>query len=154
VHSPTLSSTTQLDAYRPLFLPTILIGDAKLGGISTTIAAYESLMLRGYIVDAVLLFREDYYRNWEYLQEWFGKRGLRVESVLLPPERVVNDDGKDKEEMDRYYDRIVQKEGEIAGIVETLDHMHRERIQELDSMPQRTLDSVWWPFVQHGLIKN
>lgn len=40
--------------YRPFRLPAILVGDGRLGGISSTISAYESLNLRGYDVVAVV----------------------------------------------------------------------------------------------------
>lgn len=39
---------------RPFRLPSILVGDGRLGGISGTISAYESLKLRGYDVVAVV----------------------------------------------------------------------------------------------------
>ena len=39
---------------RPLRLPCLLVGDPRLGGISSTISAYESLLLRGYDVDVVV----------------------------------------------------------------------------------------------------
>lgn len=39
---------------RPFRLPGILVGDGRLGGISGTIAAYESLKLRGYDIAAVV----------------------------------------------------------------------------------------------------
>lgn len=41
-------------AGRPFRLPGILVGDGRLGGISGTISAYESLKLRGYDIDAVV----------------------------------------------------------------------------------------------------
>lgn len=40
---------------RPFRIPAILVGDGRLGGISGTISAYESLTLRGYDVVAVVL---------------------------------------------------------------------------------------------------
>lgn len=40
---------------RPFRLPAVLVGDGRLGGISSTISAYESLKLRGYDVVAVVL---------------------------------------------------------------------------------------------------
>ncbi|KAL3535328.1 hypothetical protein ACH5RR_003789 [Cinchona calisaya] len=39
---------------RPFPLPAILVGDGRLGGISGTISAYESLKLRGYDVVAIV----------------------------------------------------------------------------------------------------
>lgn len=155
VHSPTLSGTTQLDSYRPLFLPTILIGDAKLGGISSTISSYESLLLRGYIVDGILLFRDEYYRNWEYLQSYFSERGVHVQVVDLPPARH-SDPKLDLKITEEYYDKIVPSSGDGA-VFETIAHLdakHTERLSELESMPRRTLDTIWWPFVQHGLVKD
>ncbi|KAF9266575.1 PLP-dependent transferase [Marasmius fiardii PR-910] len=154
IHSPTLSGTTQVDAYRPLFLPTILVGDSKLGGISSTISAYESLLLRGYIIDGVLLFRDEYYRNWEYLKEYFADRDVFVSTVDGPPDKSDNPI-KNFEVTDRYYNNLVHGSARdndgLGQILAHLDSRHRRRIEELDSMPRRTLDSVWWPFVQHGL---
>ena len=40
---------------RPFRIPSILVGDGQLGGISGTISAYESLTLRGYDVVAIVL---------------------------------------------------------------------------------------------------
>ncbi|KAK1222824.1 hypothetical protein PQX77_014246 [Marasmius sp. AFHP31] len=157
IHSPTLSGTTQVEAYRPLFLPTVLIGDSKLGGISSTISAYESLLLRGYIVDGILLFRDEYYRNWEYLREYFADRDVYVSTVEGPPEKL-EDPAKNFESTDQYYNRIIHgntgTDDSINGIIEHLDTRHSQRVDELDSMPRRTLESVWWPFVQHGLYSK
>ncbi|KAD4179932.1 hypothetical protein E3N88_28523 [Mikania micrantha] len=43
------------NGYGPFRLPSILVGDGRLGGISGTISAYESLTIRGYDVVAVVL---------------------------------------------------------------------------------------------------
>jgi bifunctional dethiobiotin synthetase / adenosylmethionine---8-amino-7-oxononanoate aminotransferase len=156
VHSPTLSGTTQLESYRPLFLPTILVGDSRLGGISSTISAYESLLLRGYIVDSVLLFKDQYYRNWEYLGPYFAEHGVKVSAVDLPPPREA-DARRNFIVTEEYYRMLASDDhhtGGLFGAVEHLDQRHEERIKELNSMPRRTLDTVWWPFVQHGLVKD
>ncbi|TPR02976.1 hypothetical protein CAN33_0012635 [Aspergillus niger] len=47
VHSPGPNGNSQADLYRPLRLPIVLIADSRLGGISSSISAYESLLLRG-----------------------------------------------------------------------------------------------------------
>ncbi|MCZ6919337.1 MAG: hypothetical protein O7C60_02990, partial [Rickettsia endosymbiont of Ixodes persulcatus] len=79
VHSPTLNGTSQLEAFRPLLPPTLLVASHELGGISTTISAYESLLLRGYEIDAVLCFKEDYYENFKYFEKYFElERGIKV----------------------------------------------------------------------------
>ncbi|KAI0315562.1 PLP-dependent transferase [Amylostereum chailletii] len=152
VHSPTLSGTTQLDGYRPLRLPTILVGDHKLGGISSTIASFESLQMRGYTVDSILLFKDEYYRNWEYLTDYFAERGIFVSALDPPPPRDPNVD-KNFTLTEEYYRAIVPEsnEGGLFDVIHHLDKQHQCRIVDLESMPQRTLDTVWWPFVQHGL---
>ena len=155
VHSPSLAGTPQADCYRPLFLPTILIGDSKLGGISSTIASYESLLIRGYIIDAVLLFRDNYYRNWEYLKKYFEERGIFLATISSPPAQLP----KPSENFfatEKYYDHVVSADNEdgVARIVDHLDDCHTRRLQELESLPRRSLDHFWWPFVQHGLVKG
>ncbi|KAJ7074717.1 PLP-dependent transferase [Mycena amicta] len=150
VHSPTLSGTTQVDCYRPLFLPTILIGDSRLGGISATISAYESLLLRGYIVDAVLLFRDEseYYRNSEYLTPYFAERGIDV-ATFTPPPPIRPSPKENAAVTEQYYESL-----DLQTVQRSLTARHEQRIAELDSMPRRSMDAFWWPFVQHGLVKS
>ncbi|GAA5916727.1 hypothetical protein JCM8208_003606 [Rhodotorula glutinis] len=151
VHSPTLSGTSQLDAFRPLLPPTILVASAELGGISTTISAYESLLLRGYDVDAVLVFREAYYANHEYFERWFEERGIRVGVVDHPPKQVPSAE-EDAANLEAYYAQIADTP--LQRVVQRLQQVHIDRMSNLATAPRRTLDSVWWPFVQHGLVKN
>lgn len=144
-----------MDAYRPLLIPTILIGDSKLGGISATISAYESLSLRGYDVDSILLFHEEYYRNWEYLQAYFEERGVRVDALPVPPEKHA-DHATNVVSTKEYYQQIApsSKNGTLFELLAHLDARHATRIQELQTMPRRTLSTIWWPFVQHGIVKD
>lgn len=58
---------------RPLRFPSILVGDGRLGGISATIAAYESLKLRGYDVVAVI-FEDHGLANEVPLMSYFRSR--------------------------------------------------------------------------------
>lgn len=48
---------TQADLYSSLKLPVMLVGDSKLGGISSTLTALEALLFRGYTVDALIMIR-------------------------------------------------------------------------------------------------
>lgn len=57
------------------------MGDGRLGGISSTIAAQECLLLRGYDLAAIVLM-DGGLGNWKYLREHFGDR---VPVVTLPP---------------------------------------------------------------------
>jgi dethiobiotin synthetase/adenosylmethionine--8-amino-7-oxononanoate aminotransferase len=138
----------------PLRLPVVLVGDSKLGGISQTISAYESLRMRGYDVEAVLLFREGKYQNWVYLEEYFGERfGVPVGAVPAPPERV-GDVRADALLMEKYYQNTVEDAGDgipRGGLHETLQHLdarHQARLARLDSMATATSQKIWYPFTQ------
>lgn len=157
VHSPALHPPlTQADALRPLRLPTLLIAAPQLGGISTTLSSYESLLLRGYTVDGVLCIRDPYYRNEDFLQPFFADRGVRFWTFEKPPVRNPSRE-EDRRALDGYYERLDHGEGEPVGMREVareLERSHLRRMEELQGMPARTLDSVWWPFTQHGLVSR
>lgn len=74
---------------RPLRLPSILVGSNRLGGISATITAYDSLLMRGYDVVAIVLILNKSLDNAEYLSHNFRKHkhwvgGKRPVIVVLP----------------------------------------------------------------------
>src|SRR3546814_4027772 len=55
VLSPGPSSALQADLYRPFRHPVVLVGDTRLGGITSTLTALEALTLRGFNVHAVCM---------------------------------------------------------------------------------------------------
>ncbi|KAK3291052.1 pyridoxal phosphate-dependent transferase [Chaetomium fimeti] len=149
VHSPSPSGSTQADLYRPLRLPVVLVGDSKLGGISQTISAFESLKLRGYDVDTVLLFREGQFKNYEYLAEYFKEHhDIPVMSFLQPPKRIHNDPNADAEAMSRYYDDTTKTDDNLRDILGHLDTRHQTRISRLESMSTKASQTIWYPFTQ------
>jgi dethiobiotin synthetase/adenosylmethionine--8-amino-7-oxononanoate aminotransferase len=105
-------------------------------------------------VDALLLFSEDYYRNHEYLSDYFRSRGVMVSSFPGPPPRL-DDEQENFKRTEEYYLSLVPNasSGPLHEVVDHLEGCHTKRIDELQSMPKRTLDTVWWPFVQHGAVK-
>lgn len=159
VHSPALHPPhTQSTFLRPLRLPAVLIASPHLGGISTTIASYESLLLRGYDVTAVLCLHDAYYQNDDFLRAYFEDRGIGFYDVARPPEKrgSVEEDAK---RLGEWY-ALVEGEpsseegGGVGNAVKFLEEKHKERIADIEGMPQRTLDTVWWPFTQHGLVNK
>lgn len=131
----------------PLRLPVVLVGDSKLGGISQTISAFESLKIRGYDVEMVLLFKEDQYQNHLYLAEYFEqKHGIPVRTVPEPPHRVT-DPESDAQAMSQYYDT-----GSASPVLhKTLQHLdarHKSRIARLESMSTTASQKIWYPFTQ------
>ncbi|KAL7267481.1 hypothetical protein RUND412_009929 [Rhizina undulata] len=148
VHSPTLSGTSQADLYRPLRLPVILVADSRLGGISSSISAFESLHIRGYDIEGVLLFKDEYYRNDGYLEEYFSTRGIQTGVIPAPPKRVEDSREKDSDALGRYYEAQSGSES-ILSMLEQLKGKHEKRIDKLENMAEEAVTKIWYPFTQH-----
>ncbi|CAO1629057.1 unnamed protein product [Parajaminaea phylloscopi] len=175
-HSPSPTGSSQIHLLRPLRLPTILVGDSNLGGISTTRSAYESLFMAGHQVDAVMLFENDKWGNAEYLKQWgkefnipvWGLAGLTDSGTDTwggPPQRAASQ-GDDEANMRQFYRGLLYGRARLmgaettkadVGVVDVVRHLrqqHVDRMQELDTYAQRTRDSCWWPTTQHTLAKS
>ncbi|KAJ4308378.1 hypothetical protein N0V94_009378 [Neodidymelliopsis sp. IMI 364377] len=155
VLSPGPSGTPQADIYRSLRLPTILVGDHKLGGIATTISAAESLIMRGYDINAVVIFDDNSkYQNFEYLRGYFEKLGIAAFSVPWIPSNLA---GKKKSEeqvlMKRYYTSVC-KHPEMHNVAANIVNRHNQRLKNMDSMASRTHKTIWHPFTQHKHVEK
>ncbi|KAM2039774.1 hypothetical protein ACFX1T_013182 [Malus domestica] len=140
VASPGPSGSLQCDLYRPFRLPAILVGDGRLGGISGTISAYESLKLRGYDVVAVVL--EDHGLVNEVPLGSYFRNSLPV--LVLPPiPQNLSDD------LVEWYD---DTQNVFDSLMEIMLLAHSERIKRLHNMPKRAVDVFWWPFTQHTFV--
>ncbi|KAJ5123112.1 hypothetical protein N7448_009209 [Penicillium atrosanguineum] len=152
VHSPGPNGNSQADLYRPLRLPIVLVADSRLGGISSSISAYESLLLRGYDIQSVLLFRDEYYQNHEYLRDFFNKKSIPLVSLPAPPAKPLQPDAdsqlRDEEAMSSYYQKVSQ-ESEILRLLEEMSVQNTQRIERLEEMANRAQDLIWYPFTQH-----
>ncbi|KAI9375824.1 pyridoxal phosphate-dependent transferase [Aspergillus egyptiacus] len=156
VHSPGPNGKSQADLYRPLRLPIILVADPRLGGISSSISAYESLLIRGYDVESVLLFRDDYYQNHEYLGNYFRNKNIPLVPLPPPPTRPRSQNpesqARDREALDTYY-RAVAEETNVISLLGKLWLRNAERIDALDEMASRAQKTIWYPFTQHhGMV--
>ncbi|KAI9324082.1 pyridoxal phosphate-dependent transferase [Zopfochytrium polystomum] len=153
VHSPTISGSLQSDAYRHLRLPVVLIGDSKLGGISTTLSAYESLVSRGYSVPLVMLFSRSH-GNEEIIRRNVDLRECAVSTVAPPPPAPSTGPPSSQAVMD-YTNMLVYYESidkEMMNAVQSLVGFHEDRVQRLESMASRAEGSLWWPFTQHTRV--
>lgn len=183
VHSPTPAGRSLASALRALRAPAILVGDSRLGGISATRSAYDSLLLLGYDVDTILLFPSPgetgtarYLRNlFQDPDGPYGARGTRVFSLGgpnggaggaadhwgPPPLRAADEFPA----MQKFYRGLVHGRSDLplgaeqdnGGLVRVIAHLrqrHEERIRELSSMADATRKSCWWPFTQHELVKK
>jgi dethiobiotin synthetase/adenosylmethionine--8-amino-7-oxononanoate aminotransferase len=152
VHSPGPNGTSQADLYRPLRLPVILIADSRLGGISSSVSSFESLSLRGYDVESVMLFQDDRYKNDEYLSDFFGKNDIPVFSFPAPPDMPDFNDGdsllEDRVAMSSYYESLAGNR-DAGTMINFLSNRHSQTLQRLESMSSRASEVIWYPFTQH-----
>ncbi|XP_017607474.1 bifunctional dethiobiotin synthetase/7,8-diamino-pelargonic acid aminotransferase, mitochondrial [Gossypium arboreum] len=140
VASPGPSGTLQCDLYRPLRFPGVLVGDGRLGGISGTISAYESLKLRGYDVVAIVI--EDHgLINEIPLKSYLRSR---VPVFVLPP--IPQDPSNDLME---WFDESCNVFNSLKDI---MLEAYLERMRRLNEMPRKAGDVFWWPFTQHKLV--
>ncbi|GFS40666.1 adenosylmethionine-8-amino-7-oxononanoate transaminase [Actinidia rufa] len=140
VASPGPSGSLQCDLYRPFRLPAILVGDGRLGGISSTISAYESLKLRGYDVVAVV-FEDHGLVNEVPLLSYLRNR---VPVLVLPP---IPQDMSDK--LMEWFD---EAQCAFSSLKEIMISDFIERTERLRDMPKKARDIIWWPFTQHKLV--
>lgn len=148
VHSPSPSGTSQADLYRPLRLPIILVADSRLGGLSSTISAFESLRIRGYDIDSVMCFQDDQYKNYEYLTEFFRKQDVPMLVVPKPPNMKDNSIA-DGQALAEFYNKasileVVQEQ------LERSVRAHNSRISRLKDMAGKAHAHIWYPFTQHA----
>ncbi|KAJ3105713.1 hypothetical protein HDU97_007690 [Phlyctochytrium planicorne] len=154
VHSPAPSGDSQSRVYRPLRLPTILVGDSNLGGISTTLTSYESLLIQGYDVPLILMFENPQYKNDEIVRLNVNSDSVKVVTIPRPPERPKKDDPiRDATNLMVFYSAAAV-EGQMAEAVAHLKSWHKKRIGRLEALGKRAEDVVWWPFTQHASVKK
>ncbi|KAF9680573.1 hypothetical protein SADUNF_Sadunf06G0135800 [Salix dunnii] len=124
----------------PFRLPGVLMGDGRLGGISGTISAYESLKLRGYDIVAVVL--EDHgLVNEVPLLSYLRNR---VPVIVLPP--VPKDMSNDLVEW------FGDSDEAFNSLQEIMISAFSERILRLNDMAKKARNIFWWPFTQHKLV--
>lgn len=152
IHSPVMSGTPQVDFYRELRLPTLLVGDSNLGGISTTLSSFESLVLRGYDIPTVLLFDQPQYKNHTLINERVKKfnNGIEVATIPSPP-KFIDDPILEEESMSKYYSQVDEY---LVPVIKNLDLKHAERFDRLETMAEKSRNTFWWPFTQHELVKD
>lgn len=154
VLSPGPSGTPQADIYRPMRLPTILVGDHRLGGIGSTISAAESLLMRGYDIDAIICFDDkSKYKNSEYLLEYFEKMNVSAFEVPWIPDLEGYEGEKELEKMSEYYTKE-STSGVLKKIGGHLVDKHVSRLSSIASMSERTSKAIWHPFTQHKSIEK
>lgn len=150
VLSPGPSGTSQADIYRPLRVPAILIGDPNRDGISATISAFESLRIRGYDVECVLMFHNDEFKNDEYLTTYFEKFNVPCIAITAPPVRL-EDAVKDRRLSYHYLDSMARS-NPIKALMKKMQIRHAKRIDSLKGMYDQAYNTIWYPSTQQKLF--
>ncbi|RIA90202.1 pyridoxal phosphate-dependent transferase [Glomus cerebriforme] len=150
VSSPVMSGTIQSEFYRVLRLPTILVGDSNLGGISTTLSSYESLLIRGYDIPIILLFNNENYNNHLFIEKYFNENQNssiitpKIFSIQLPPKKECND-------LTEYFQ---SNDENFKHVIDKLEEWHENRFNRFDEMERKAKETVWWPFTQHDKVNR
>ncbi|OQR99718.1 adenosylmethionine-8-amino-7-oxononanoate aminotransferase [Thraustotheca clavata] len=143
VCSPSASGKFQCDVYRPLRLPTVLVGDGCLGGISATMSALDSLLIRGYDVSCIVLIEQDNLSNGEAISERASELGIPIFSLdKLPPQ---------PEPLDLWYENSTET---FRSVHDTIASTHKARVARLQELPSIAKKALWWPFTQHKSNKG
>ena len=154
----------QADLYQPLLgqCPVVLVGDGRLGGISATLSALESLLLRGYDVAAVVFLEtSEHSQNAAALSEYVAGRAFQLRSgsgqalltpltqqsiVSLPP--IPMDPN---EPLDDWF-ATPQVSQSFAKLDQYLQASWEGQVLDLQSLRREGRQVLWWPFTQHGKI--
>lgn len=100
------------------------------------------------------MFSDDFHKNHLYLSKYFSDRGIPLFNIQPPP-NLTGDSGKDTAATNNYYSALrISPGSQMELLEERLHQAHLERLRNLDSMAERTIHHVWWPFVQHGMVKD
>ncbi|KAE9045959.1 Bifunctional dethiobiotin synthetase/7,8-diamino-pelargonic acid aminotransferase [Phytophthora rubi] len=138
VCSPSASMRFQVDVYRGMRLPVVLVGDGKLGGISTTMSALETLLIRGYDVAAICLIEQDGLDNAAALEPRTSELGIPIFTMNAVPPMP--------EPLDKWF---VEHDKVFADVNKALKSFHQTRLESFKRMEERAEQVFWWPFTQH-----
>ncbi|KAF1993376.1 bifunctional dethiobiotin synthetase/adenosylmethionine-8-amino-7-oxononanoate aminotransferase [Amniculicola lignicola CBS 123094] len=149
VMSPGPSGTPQADIFRPLRLPVILVGDHRLGGIASTISAFESLTIRGYDVDAVIIFEANKnLGNFAYLEQQFARFEIKTFELPWIPDLENCTPEEEGKLMKAYYEGV-SKDLKVGRIAQHLLSKRQGRVANIKTLADRTKKAIWHPFTQH-----
>lgn len=132
VLSPAPSGRVQADVLRGMRLPGILVGDGRIGGISSTLCALESLLIRGFDV-SIIVIMDMGLKNDEAVEKivssGFYGQGKKPPAVFVLPPIPKRSATTVSEVTLRSW--FTQSDHKFAKIVQVLHEEHRTRLQGL-----------------------
>lgn len=153
VASPGPSGSLLCDALQPLLLPALLVGDGRLGGISATLSAIDTLTLRGYTVPFVVLMEDGELGNWKAIQKHLpkGTQVLPFPRCLPPPENFQKDESVIDKNLEAW---LRDSATAFDDLLARLQQHHEAHRKWLLTAAKRATQVFWWPFTQHGLVES
>ena len=142
----------QADLYRALRLPGVLVGDARLGGVSGTLAAYEALRGRGMDVACVVMPEGDAALggNWRAVEAYLRREpGARLGAS--PRVCVVPNWPAPEEALEAYFG-AAETRAAFAAVAEEVEAAHAARAAGLRGLGDAAGRVLWWPFTQHARV--
>lgn len=170
VASPAPSGSLQCDALRPLAAssPSLLVGDGKLGGISQTICAFESLASRGFEVGPLVLLsgsgrtadrdgsNAGHLRNADALRAHFGN--LPVFELPLPParEEPTSADASAGHDLAEWMEETSDAFNTILDAIQTVHELRESTgaAPEMLAMPRNQIGAAACPYAGEKVRPN
>ncbi len=153
--------STQGDLYQSLHLPVVLVGDGRLGGISATLSALESLLTRGYDMHAIALIEDSadtsgHGSNLPALREYASRcmalRSGNGRHLLGDVEKSIISLPAVPSDMNVPLDDWFELDEVLEGSDKLNKHLCRQwedHIDTLEELRERGKNVLWWPFTQH-----
>ena len=145
VASPTATGALQCDVFRNIRLPVVLVGDGRLGGISSTVCAAESLLMRGFELAAIVVLEQGL-ENAEALNNAFGGQFPVWSIPALSALKSDQNEKASEETVENWYDTNLNF---FDACYLKLEGFHQQRLQRLNTLPEIAKQNIWWPTTQH-----
>ncbi|EFN56014.1 hypothetical protein CHLNCDRAFT_145418 [Chlorella variabilis] len=146
------------DLLRALRLPGVLVGDGRLGGISATLSAYDSLALRGHQVPLVVLMDDGRLDNARAIQRHLGsKASVLAFPVCQPPpaasssQQAAAASGGVDAELAAW---LSTSRPQFDALLAAAGDAHQRRLDGLHSAAGDARSMLWWPFTQHTSVSG
>lgn len=149
----------QCDVYKTLRAPGLLIGDGRLGGISTTLAAYELLLSRGHEVAAIAFMDPEGLGNEKIISRHVenGTLVIALPSCKPPPPLLSgtasNRPFVQRQQLDENLMKWLEQTHDSFDVLRSsIVQHHTSRVAALKNAADEGKSMLWWPFTQHGTL--
>jgi dethiobiotin synthetase/adenosylmethionine--8-amino-7-oxononanoate aminotransferase len=140
-----------------------LVGDGRLGGISATLSAYDSLALRGHQVPLVVLMDDGQLANSEAIrQQLRGTASVLAFPVCQPPPlpaawgNAAQEQAQGQQQQQQIDASLAEWLAASALQFDALlwlaSQSHRDRLDKLAAAAGDARRMLWWPFTQHASL--